>query len=107
MHIQIVTFRLTGLSHEAFGALCDGLAPTFAAVPGLLSKVWLASPGTNTYGGVYTWRDREAMEAFTRSELFAGIGAHPNFAGVTATDFGVLEGPTRVTSGPVPDAAAA
>ena len=43
-------------------------------MPGLISKVWLANPATNTYGGVYTWRDRASMEAFARSELFQGIG---------------------------------
>jgi quinol monooxygenase YgiN len=100
VHILIVSFQLTDMTEEAFRALCDGLAPRFAAVPGLLSKVWLASPATNTYGGVYTWRDRRAMEAYTASELFGAVVAHPNFAGVTATDFGVLEGPTRTTRGP-------
>ena len=61
MHVQIVQFHLRDLTDEAFRALCDELAPTLAAVPGLLSKVWLASPATNTYGGVYTWRDRAAI----------------------------------------------
>jgi quinol monooxygenase YgiN len=99
MHVQIVHFRLKDLTDEAFRALCDELAPAFAAVPGLLAKVWLASPATNTYGGVYTWRDRQAMEDYTGSELFAAVVAHPHFAGVTSTDFGVLEGPTRITCG--------
>jgi quinol monooxygenase YgiN len=107
MHILIVTFQLKDLTEEAFRALCDGLAPSFAAVPGLLSKVWLASPATNTYGGVYTWRDRQAMEDYTASELFSAVVAHPHFAGVTATDFGVLDGPTRITHGPAPVPAAA
>ena len=99
MHILIVSFQLKDMTEEAFRALCDGLAPRFAAVPGLLSKVWLASPATNTYGGVYAWRDRPAMEAYTASELFGAVVAHPHFVGVTATDFGVLEGPTRITTG--------
>jgi putative monooxygenase ydhR len=68
-------------------------------VPGLISKVWLANPATNTYGGVYTWRDRASMEAFARSELFQGIGRHPGLAAVSSKDFRVLEAPTRVTNG--------
>jgi quinol monooxygenase YgiN len=100
MHVQIVQFCLKDMTEEAFRAVCDQLAPTLADVPGLLSKIWLASPPTNTYGGVYTWSDRAAMEAYTVSDLFAAVAAHPNFAGVSSTDFDVLEGPTRVTRGP-------
>jgi len=107
MHVQIVQFCLRDLSDQAFRALCDELAPALAAVPGLLSKVWLASPVTNTYGGVYTWRDRQAMEDYTGSEMFAAVVAHPNFVAVTSTDFDVLEGPTQVTRGPAAVAASA
>jgi quinol monooxygenase YgiN len=102
MHVLIVHFRLKDLSEEGYRALCDELAPTVAAAPGLLAKVWLASPATNTYGGVYTWRNRAAMDAFLRSELFAAVLAHPNLTDVTTADHGVLEGPTRVTGGLAP-----
>jgi quinol monooxygenase YgiN len=99
MHIQVVNFHLNDLSDADFRALCDEVAPAFAEVPGLISKVWLANPSTNTYGGVYTWEDREAMEEYSKSELFGRVAANPNFAGVTSSDFGVLEGPTSVTRG--------
>ena len=42
MQILIVNFNLDGLSEEEFASACDELAPAFAAVPGLASKVWLA-----------------------------------------------------------------
>ena len=99
MHIQVVNFNLVDTTHEDFAKLCDQLAPAFAEVPGLISKIWLADPQANTYGGVYTWRDREAMEAFAQSSLFNDVLTHPNLADITAKDFGVLEGPTRVTHG--------
>jgi hypothetical protein len=99
MHIQIVNFQLQGVSDADYRKLCDDLASSFAAVPGLISKVWLASPETNTYGGVYTWRDRKAMEEFQKSELFRGVVSHPNLEGITSKDFGVLDGPTRATRG--------
>lgn len=68
-------------------------------MPGLISKVWLANASTNTYGGVYTWEDREAMEQYRESELFSAVATNPHFAEVSSTDFGVLEGPTSVTRG--------
>jgi hypothetical protein len=99
MHMQVVTFHLKDISEADFRAVCDQLAPAWAAIPGLISKVWLANPATNTYGGVYTWESREAMDRYTESELFAGVAANPKFESVTSADFGVLEGPTRVTRG--------
>ncbi len=99
MHIAIVNFRLKNMTHEQYGAACDELAPAFAAAPGLVSKVWLSDPTGNTYGGVYTWRDRSAFEAFTRSDLAKGVMTHPNFTDVVVKDFAVLEGPTHLTRG--------
>jgi hypothetical protein len=97
MHVQIVTFSLTGLSDADYRTACDGLARAFTEVPGLISKVWLADRATNTYGGVYTWVDRPAMEAYLRSDIFIAIGANPDLVGMTSRDFEVLEGPTRLT----------
>ena len=99
MHIAVVNFRLKNMTQEQYNAACDELAPAFAAAPGLVSKVWLSDPRGNTYGGVYTWRDRSAFEAFTRSDLAKGVMTHPNFTDVVVKDFGVLEGPTRLTRG--------
>ena len=101
-HIQIATFHLRDIDDPGFRALCDQLAPALADIPGMTSKVWLASPQTGTYGGVYTWRDRAAMETYVASDFFNGVLKHPNFANVTSRDFGVLEGPTAVTHGLAP-----
>lgn len=105
MHIQIVNLNLQDLSDSDYREACDGLAPVFADVPGLISKVWLADEATNTYGGIYTWVDRAAMEAFASTDLFKAIAANPNFVGITSRDFSVLAGPTAVTQPRVPAAA--
>ena len=99
MHIQIVNFHLHDLSDEQFRSVCSDIAPAYADVPGMISKVWLANRATNTYGGVYTWDTREAMETFSRSDLFNAVATNANFVGVTSVDFDVLDGPTRVTHG--------
>jgi heme-degrading monooxygenase HmoA len=99
MHIQVVNFHLNDLSESGYLALCDEVAPAFSEVPGLISKVWLANRSTNTYGGVYTWADRAAMEEFSKSELFSAVAANPNLAEITSVDFDVLEVPTSVTRG--------
>jgi Putative mono-oxygenase ydhR len=99
MHIQVVNFHLKGLSVGDFGKLCDELAPTFAGLPGLVAKMWLANPGANTFGGVYLWQDRKAMEDFTKTDLFRSVVTHPNLAELVSRDFELMEGPTRVTRG--------
>ena len=102
MHIQIVTFQLDGISEADYRRQCEALAPVFAELPGLIAKVWLADPATNTFGGVYTWQNRGAMERYLASDLYAGMVTHPHLAGVTTRDFAVLTEPTRVTRGLAP-----
>jgi hypothetical protein len=53
MVVQIIRFRLNGLSDDEFRADAESLAPTWADLPGLVYKTWLANSETNTYGGVY------------------------------------------------------
>jgi hypothetical protein len=99
MHVQIINFKLKDIGEEEYGKLCDELAPVFAGVAGLERKVWLANSSTNTFGGVYYWRDRKAMEEFGGTELFRSVATHPNLAEITSTDFDVMEGPTQTTRG--------
>ena len=99
MQILIVNFNLDGLSEDDFASSCAELAPAFAAVPGLASKVWLADRAEGTYGGVYTFESQEAVDAFLQSDLFAGVGATPGLVNISVRRFGVLDGPTRITRG--------
>jgi len=99
MYIQIVNFNLSNTTPVEFEKLCRALAPQFAALPGLISKVWLADPASNTFGGVYTWQDHAAYEAYTRSELFRGVASHPNLSKFASHGFDILEEPTRQTRG--------
>lgn len=99
MQILIVNFNLDGLSEKDFASSCDELAPAFAAVPGLISKVWLADRSEGTFGGVYTFESADAVDDYLESDLFAGIGATPGLVNISVRRFGILEGPTRVTRG--------
>ena len=99
MHIQVINFNLEGINRSEYETVCDELAGAFAALPGLISKHWLANEENNTYGGVYIWETRDAYEAYLNSELLAGVGANPALVNVVSKDFDVIEGPTRVTRG--------
>ena len=97
MHILIVNFNLKDLQRSDYEAACGEVAEDFAAIPGLISKHWLANEETNTYGGVYLWENKQAMLDYKASELCQSIGANPALANATMTDFAVLAGPSQVT----------
>jgi Putative mono-oxygenase ydhR len=95
--IQLVTFNLRDLSDADYRSACEGLAPELARVPGLVSKFWLADEASNTYGGVYTWIDQPALDAFARSDIFRAFATNPSFANIASRVFGILDGPSQVT----------
>ena len=99
MQALIVNFNLEGITRSDYEGVCNEIAPAFAAVPGLISKHWLADEANNTYGGIYLFQDQAALDGFLASELFAGVGGNPALANATAKPFSIIEAPTRVTRG--------
>ena len=99
MHIQIINFNLNNLSHDDYAGACNEIAQTFADLPGLISKHWLANEETNTYGGVYFWESKEAMQEYLNSEVFSQVANNPSFANATSKDFAIQEAPTKTTRG--------
>ena len=96
--IQVVNFNLEGINHDDFMGVANEVAPNFAPLPGLISKVWLSDEENNTYGGVYSWESQEACEAYRSGELYAGaLTNNPIFANLSDKGFGVLEGPSKIT----------
>ena len=101
MELLIINFELTGCTEVEYRSICDQIAPSFAAVPGLDSKVWLSDPTNGIYGGVYYFVNAGALDAFLRSELFAQVGAMAQLTNISVRRFGVIDGPTHVTRGVV------
>ena len=98
MHAQMITFGLNGITEEQFHEACGADAPTFANLPGLLAKVWLRNPATNTYGGLYLWADQETYEGYIKGEVFNAIKTNQNLANVESRDFGVFDDLSAVTT---------
>ena len=47
MHIQVINFNLEGINRAEYEVVCDELAGAFAALPGLISKHWVADEENN------------------------------------------------------------
>ncbi len=99
MELLIINFNLNGITENQYAAVCDEIAPAFAAVPGLVRKVWLADSTAGVYGGVYTFETGASLEAFLASDLFAQVGAMKELSAISVRRFGVLAAPTGVTRG--------
>ena len=97
MHVQLVTFGLNDITEEQFREASGADAPTFANLPGLLAKIWLRDPETNTYGGLYLWADQETYEGYVKGEVFNAIKADQHLANVESRDFGVFDDLSSIT----------
>ena len=85
------------MSRRQFEEAYQDLAQAFADILGLITKTWLANEETNIYGGVYHFENKQAMLEYKETEVFAAIGENPAFINPIITDFGILEGPSKVT----------
>jgi hypothetical protein len=98
VEILIINFSLATTEAE-YRKMCDEVAPAFAAVPGLVSKVWLADRANGVYGGIYTFENGAALDTYLASDLLAQAAANPAFVDVAVRRFEVLSGPTAITHG--------
>ena len=68
MIVQLVMFK-SGLSGEDVRRTIEERAPQYRALPGLLQKLYVEDKEKSEYGGIYVWKDEEALAEFRRSEL--------------------------------------
>jgi hypothetical protein len=103
MHAFFVSYGLRGATAAEHAELCAQLAPAFAAVPGLVSLVWLSNEATGRCGGFYAFEHKPAFDAFVSSELYETLRGHRAIDELTACDFSIELVPSALTHGPVPE----
>jgi hypothetical protein len=100
MYVQIIEFETRGITPAEYEAFCREAIPAIAAVPGFVAKLFLADADTSRCGGVYAFTDREAAEAYLRSELYrAALLDNPAIVNVRTRGADLLEEPTRALNG--------
>lgn len=102
MHAVVITFDLIDMTHTHYEEVCAELAPAFAALPGLLAKIWLTDAENAAYGGVYLFGDAASAEAFLGSTLARSVAENPHFAGLAVRRFDVDEAATARTQPGMP-----
>lgn len=94
MIIHETSFELDGIDPATAAAMTEQLAPHFAAVPGLVHKVWTRDG--DRYGGIYLWRDRASLDAIRGGPL--DPATQEAFVDLRVRTIDVLEAPTRITT---------
>ncbi|WP_046469163.1 YdhR family protein [Allosalinactinospora lopnorensis] len=102
MYLQIITFRLDGISPDEFAVLNDRVATQYGGMPGLISKIFLADPDDDhAYGGVYLWETRDNAERYLQNGPVQILVNDPRFVDLQTRTMVVLSKPTSITGGPV------
>jgi hypothetical protein len=91
-------FSVTGAEYEQ-AALT--LASAFAAVPGLIWKIWMINEGEKEAGGIYLFDNDESVKALLEGPLVAQVTSHPALSNFSVKQFDVMDEATAVTRGPV------
>jgi hypothetical protein len=92
------TFNLSRAEYEeAVGPLAEA----FAALDGLVWKVWVMNEEDREAGGIYLFEDDASMQAYLQGPLAAGVLSHPALSDFSVKQFEVMEDVSEVTRGPV------
>jgi hypothetical protein len=97
MYIQIITFNLVDMTEPEWRQQAERNAPKYAECPGLLAKLWMSNPETNTCGAVYLWKDKETLDAHNRGPLAERVRTHPNYRNQSITEYVMHEELVRKT----------
>jgi len=89
------------VSDEEYVAEISALADQFAAVDGLVWKIWTQNPEQDRAGAVYLFRDEASVQAFLDSDLVAGVVSNPTLSDFRVSTYAVMGAETRMTRGPV------
>lgn len=85
MLVQFVRFK-TAMDEKDFLAAAEARGPAFRDVPGLKQKYFVKLDAPGSFGGVYHWETRAAMEAYRASPLAASVGQAYEVIGETEVE---------------------
>jgi len=89
------------VSKKDYEGAVSPLADKFAAVDGLVWKIWLMNEENGEAGGIYFFKDDSSLKAFLESDLAAGVSSHPALSEMSVKQFDIMEDITAITRGPV------
>ena len=79
MHILVINFTAEA-SPEQFDALVQKDAPIFVEVEGLIHKYFLSNIEEKTFGGVYMFETKKALDAYMKGDIYKSIIENPDWS---------------------------
>ncbi len=95
-----LNFKYSVTGKEYTGAVTP-MANDFAAIPGLLWKVWMINESESEAGGIYLFDDQASVDEFLKGPLAAQVTSHPALSDFSVKQFDTMDELTAVTRGPI------
>lgn len=95
-----VNFKFN-VSRTDYEQAVSALAEKFAAVDGLVWKIWIMNEKDSEAGGIYYFNSESSLKKYLEGELAAGVVNHPALSNMSVKQFDVMDDLTVITRGPV------
>ena len=79
MHILVINFTAE-TTPDQFDELVKADAPVFAGIEGLLHKNFIFNHAENTYGGIYMFESKAALENYLAGDIYASVEGNPDWS---------------------------
>lgn len=99
MHIQTITFDVTGMTDQQAHYYVESLRLGISEFDGLAAHARVRIPSSGRYAIFCTWESRQALRAFRHSDTYARFVLSPNVAHLRDRDEAIEEdaaGTTKV-----------
>lgn len=100
-----INFKYNGLSAAEFEELVNPMAQPISQVEGLHWKIMMHNSQLAEAGGIYLFENAASVEAYLSSPIVAQITSHPDLSDFSVKQFGIMDGFTEITRGPVGEVA--
>ncbi len=97
----LVTSFTFDLEADDYVAEVSPLADAFAALDGLVWKIWTLNEEDSRGGGIFLFEDAEARQAFIDGELFGMVQAHPALSDFKVEQYDIVRAESLATNGPL------
>ena len=91
MHLLVVKYNLKDMTLDEHYQLGVDVAPNFTSekIEGFIGKSFIGNADTGVFGGVYHFKNKEAVDNYLNSEFWEGIENHPNLVNFTKEIYGI------------------
>jgi hypothetical protein len=100
-----INFKYNDVSAAEFEETVNPMAGPISELEGLLWKIMMLNEETSEAGGIYLFENAASVNNYLSGPIVAQVTSHPALSDFSVKQFGIMEGFTKITRGPVGDLA--